>query len=140
MKWTTEHVTTDRPLTSNTDVQWRNGDAPDFWVWHLSSVQLKLWLPFPLGCIKSCMCTAKFIWVFRILSWCMETLQQFCFTCDSTDEGPENVTGLFCSSLLFIEHSLTYYPKCHRAKSTKRPILTAHSYQSFVMHHWSVLC
>ena len=64
------------------------------------------------------------------LSWCMETLQQFCFTCDSTDEGPENVTGLFCSSLLFIEHSLTYYPKCHRAKSMKRPILTAHTYQS----------
>lgn len=64
MKWTTEHVTTDRPLTSNTDAQWRNGDAPDFWVWHLSSVRLKLWLPFPLGCIKSCMCTAKFICVF----------------------------------------------------------------------------
>lgn len=64
MKWTTEDVTTDRPLTSNTDAQWRNGDVPDFWVWHLSSVRLKLWLSFPLGCIKSCMCTAKFIWVF----------------------------------------------------------------------------
>ena len=35
----------------------------------------------------------------------------------------QNVTWHFCSSLLFIEHSLTCYPKCHPAKSTKRPSL-----------------
>ena len=46
----------------------------------------------------------------------------------------QNVTWHLCSSLLFIEYSLTYYPKFYK-KHEKMGHLTAHTYKSFVMYH-----
>ena len=98
---------------------------PEFSVWHLSSVQLKLRLPFHLGYIQSYMFSVKFIWVLSFGVW--KPCNNSVLPVTPLMKGQaRNVTWHFCSSLLFIEHSLTCYPKCHPAKSTKDPFDCLH--------------
>ena len=69
-------------------------------------MRLKLWLLFPLGWVPTAKCLYS-------VSWCMQTLQYFQHTCNSTDEGPgtkhlERNSNHKMEQFLFIVLCLTF--------------------------------
>ena len=95
------------------------GDGPYFSAWHQSSTRLKLRLPFSPGRVQSARSTKFFFFFHGVWKHCNVSN----VLCNSTNEGagPKRLekistpdTPLFVHYFsFFVEHSLTYFLKCH---------------------------